>query len=78
MINLYNTTTGEKLGSITDEELQFLIDQLEEESLEDQDYAITMMTIEYLAERNAAPDLLDKLNKALGGQREVVVRWERE
>jgi len=40
MPKLYNATTGAELGEITDEQLEFLQDQLEEESAEDQDYYI--------------------------------------
>ena len=47
MVYLYNQTTQELLGEISEDELQFLIDQMEEESTKDQDYSITKMEIAY-------------------------------
>ena len=44
MIDLYNSETNEKLGSITEADLQVLVDGLEEESAEDQDYFIDEAT----------------------------------
>jgi hypothetical protein len=38
MIQLHAKETGVFLGTITDAQLQFLIDQLEEESTDDTDY----------------------------------------
>ena len=78
MINVYDKDTGKKYGTISDEQLQFMIDQLEEESLEDQDYAITPMTIRYFMEQGADPGLVDLLRRALGDRNEVTVVWKRE
>jgi processive 1,2-diacylglycerol beta-glucosyltransferase len=77
LVNLYVQETGEQLGSITDEQFQFLVDQLEEESLEDRDYAITPMTVDFLAAQGADRALLDLLRQALGDRSEVNVRWSR-
>ena len=40
MIDLYNDTTGELVGSITEADLKVLVDALEEESSADRDYYI--------------------------------------
>ena len=77
MAKLYDNVSGALLGEITQDQLQFLIDQLEEESLEDKDYAITAMTLAYFQELGADPDLLKMLSQALGDKDEVVIRWER-
>ena len=45
MIDLYKGQTNQLLGSVTDADLQVLIDKLEEESSEDRDYYIDMATI---------------------------------
>ena len=37
MVTLYDKETGQYLGRISEEELQFLIDSLEEESVTDTD-----------------------------------------
>ena len=77
MINLYDAVTGQRVGSITSEQLQFLIEQLEEESLEDRDYAITRMTVDYLESQGGDPDFIALLRQALGGREEVTIRWSR-
>jgi hypothetical protein len=74
---LYDNVSGALLGEITQDQLQFLIDQLEEESLEDKDYTITAMTLAYFQELGADPDLLKMLSQALGDKDEVVIRWAR-
>ena len=77
MIHLLNKKTGAIIAEITEGQLQFLVDQLEEESLEDQDYAITSMTLDYFVELNADPLLVDLLRAALGNQDELVILWQR-
>lgn len=77
MPNLYNQTTGELISSITEAQLQSLVDQLEEESLEDQDYAIDPMTLAYFEGQGIDPDLVGMLRAALGNRLEITVRWTR-
>ena len=38
MIDLYNVATNQLLGTITEADLKVLVDSLEEESEQDQDY----------------------------------------
>ncbi len=78
MIKLTDANSGATVGEISEDELQFLIDELEEEDMEDQDYAITPLELSYFEERNIKPHLLGLLRQALGGQDEVLIRWERE
>lgn len=78
MIKLYVKETGKFLGTITDQQLQFLIDQLEEESLDDTDYYITTATVELLEQAGADPALVNLLRQGLGDSEEMEVRWERE
>ena len=77
MIQLYDNETGAPLGAITEEQLRFLIDQLEEESTEDQDYYINEPTLEAFEEAGADPALLALLRKALGEREEMEIRWAR-
>ncbi len=78
MIDLYNADTEALLGEITDQDLKVLVDALEEESSEDQDYYITPETIEVVGENGRATEhLLNLLRKALGSSEGVEVRWER-
>ncbi len=78
MIELFNNKTGELIGEITREQLQFLIDAMEEESLEDHDYSITAMELMSFEGDGADPALLALLRGALGDQNELVIRWKRE
>ncbi len=76
MITLYDKETGKALGEITEAQLQFLIDQLEEESLADTDYYVNRATVFFLKERGADDDLVNKLYKMLGDRDEMEVRWD--
>ncbi len=77
MINLYNADTGELVGTLTDVELRFLNDNLEEESAEDQDYYISAATVDYLQDNGAGANLLSLLRRAMGGNQDVTIRWSR-
>jgi hypothetical protein len=76
MIDLYNSDTNQPIGSISDADLQVLMDALEEESSDDRDYYINADTIDILAE-NASAELVELLRSALGSSEGVEVRWER-
>jgi hypothetical protein len=77
MIDLYNGETNQLLGSITESDLQVLVDGLEEESSEDRDYYVTPATIELLGDGRATDHLLGLLRKAIGTSDGVEVRWQR-
>lgn len=78
MIRLVDAATGAPIGTLTDEQLQDLIDVLEEESLSDRDYYITQATVDVLEGRGADDDLVNLLRQALGDREEMDIRWERE
>ena len=75
MIALHDTERGTQLGTITDRQLQFLIDALEEESTSDHDYYISADTIEMLETDGADADLLGLLRRALGKREGIDIRW---
>jgi hypothetical protein len=77
MIDLFNATTNQLLGSITEADLKVLVDALEEESLQDQDYYIDSATIDVIADGKATEHLLALLRKALGERDGVDIRWQR-
>ena len=77
MIDLYNAETNQLIGSITEADLQVLVDGLEEESAEDQDYYIDATTIDLLGDGRATDHLLGLLRKALGSSEGVEIRWQR-
>jgi hypothetical protein len=77
MIDLYNADTNALLGQITPQDLNVLVEALEEESSEDQDYYITPETIDVIGENGRATDhLLNLLRKALGTSESVEIRWQ--
>lgn len=77
MVNLVNKTTGDLIGEISEAELQYLIDQMEEESMQDRDYSITNMEIAYFEQQGADPHLVDLLRDALGDDNELIIIWSR-
>ena len=78
MITLIDVATNAELGTITDAQLTFMVDQLEEESTEDQDYYINADTLDLFEQNGAEPALVDLLRRALGGRAEMDVRWRRQ
>lgn len=78
MIKLYDVATRAELGTITDAHLKFMIDQLEEESTEDQDYYINADTLDLFEQNGADAALVDLLRRALGSRTEMDIRWTRQ
>jgi hypothetical protein len=78
MVDLYDTSSNRLVGSISDAELQFLADALEEESSGDDDYWVEAGTLEMLEERGATAHLLDVLRRAVGSSEGVELRWQRK
>jgi processive 1,2-diacylglycerol beta-glucosyltransferase len=77
MIALHDKETGAFLGTITEAQLQFLIDQLEEESRKDMDYYINRDTLDLFQEQGIDPTLLTFLQQALGTRSEMEIEWSR-
>lgn len=77
MIDIYDKSTNQLIGSITEADLQVLIDALEEESLDDRDYYIDAATIDVVADGRATDHLVKVLRTALGTKDGVDIRWQR-
>ena len=77
MIDLYNAATNQVLGSITETDLKVLVDALEEEGVNDQDYYIDAATIDVIADGKATEHLVGLLRKAVGAGEGVDIRWQR-
>lgn len=79
MVKVYNKSTNELLGRISEEELEFLKDQLEEEGIEDKDYYLTRETIdEFAASSGATEHLVTVLKTGLRNDESVEIRWEHD
>lgn len=77
MIQLRDKETGSVLGDITEEQLQFLIDNLVEESSDDTDYYLNRTMLEMLREKDPDPELMVCLETALGDRQDMEIEWIR-
>ena len=76
MPTLTRIDNGQTIGEISPEWLDFLVEQLEEEHDEDQDYYIDKETLELLADNGADPELVALLEKAMGDDESMDIAWE--
>lgn len=76
MPRLTRIDTGDDIGEISDAQLKFLVDQLEEEHEEDDDYFIDRETLEVMADNGGDPELLAMLEKAIGDDDSMDIAWE--
>ena len=76
MIRIYDKVDNSSLGTISEEQLDFLIENLEEESSKDQDYFIDQSTIDMLVEKGMDSALLEFLRKSLGKRESMEIVWE--
>ena len=64
-----------QVGEISEDQLDFLIDNLEEEWPEDRDYYISKPMLDMLSQRGADAGLMRLLTDALAGREEVDILW---
>jgi hypothetical protein len=76
MIKLRDKETGASLGQISNDDLQFLIDNLEEEWDGDTDYYLNRTTIDMLKDSGADKALIRLLEGALGDRDDIEIVWE--
>ena len=77
MIRLTDAADGKLVGDVTEEQFKVLAGDLEEESVEDEDYWIDEATLEMLEEDGADPKLLAMLKKSLGSREGFDCRWQK-
>lgn len=77
MIKLFDKESGAYMATITEEELQFLMDHFEEESTEDVDYYFSQVEIDWLESLGAPSHLIAVLRDALGAADGFEMFWER-
>jgi processive 1,2-diacylglycerol beta-glucosyltransferase len=70
MILLYS-----QVGEISEDQLDFLIDNLEEEWTEDRDYYLNRAMLDMLEQRGADSALMRILREAIGDKEEVEILW---
>jgi hypothetical protein len=76
IIQLYRgipeTYESEPLGSITEDQLEFLIENLEAEFEKDEECFLSHETFQYLKEQGADSDLVSILERAISGNKDGV------
>ena len=77
MPRLYNKKTGALLGTISDADVQCLVDVLEEEDSKDVDYFIDLDTADILEDNGASKAMMQLLRAAIGASEGIDVRWEK-
>ncbi len=76
MIKLFDADSEAELGEITEEHLDFLTENLVEESLDDYSWAIDPKVIASLEGSGADPRLVAMLKRALGSRPSMEIRHE--
>ena len=76
-VTLYDNDSDAVIGDISESDLDFLIDNLEEETSDDRDYYLRPETVAMLEERGASAALVELLRTALGEREGVEIRWQR-
>jgi len=77
MVKLFDKESGKFVAEISEDQFQFLMNNLEEESSIDEDYYFNEATIEMFKERGADEQLIQILEDAIGSNGEAELRWER-
>lgn len=77
MARLYNKENNALLGSITEADVQCLVDVLEEEDTKDVDYFIDLPTVDILEDNGGSEGLTKLLRSAIGSGDGIDVRWEK-
>ena len=77
MAKLFNAESGAFLGTVSDDDVQMMIDQLEEEDSGDDDYYIDAATVDLLDEAGGSPSLVELLRAVVGLLGGIDVRAEK-
>jgi processive 1,2-diacylglycerol beta-glucosyltransferase len=76
MIRLYDNETDADLGTISEEQLEFLVEELVEESLDECTYNINPGVIGGLEAHGGDPQLITLLRRALGTRTSMELLYE--
>ena len=75
-VRISDKATGALIGSVSREEFQFLVGQLEEESSRDSDYFIDASTVDILEENGGTASLVALLRTAVGESEGIDITWQ--
>lgn len=76
MIRLFDNDSDAELGSISDEQLEILVEEFAEESLDEYTYSINAAAIGALEAHGGDPALIALLRRALGSRTSMELRYE--
>lgn len=76
MYKLYDAGSNDLVGTLTAQQLYFLVDHLEEESAEDRDYYINRDTLDLFESAGADAELMAMLRTAMGQRDNIDIRWD--
>jgi hypothetical protein len=76
MIKLFDNDSDAELGVISDEQLEVLVEELVEESLDEYTYSINPAAIGRLEAHGGDPALISLLRRALGTRTSMELRYE--
>ncbi|MDE0301171.1 MAG: hypothetical protein OXN17_21290 [Candidatus Poribacteria bacterium] len=65
-----------EMGIITDDQVQFLIDNLAEDGVEDEEFYINEDVLEFLAENGCDEELLSLFAEGLEGRTDLAIHYE--
>jgi hypothetical protein len=78
MIKLFDAENDHEVGMIPESQLEFLIEELADESLDEFTYNINQSVINYLEGTGAESELISLLRRALGARTSMELRYEPE
>jgi citrate lyase alpha subunit len=76
MIRLFDNDNDFPIGEITEAQLDFLQEQLIEETLDSTTFALAPATVDSLAMNGGDPEVIAVLRKALGSRLSMELRYE--
>jgi len=76
MIRVYDNDDDMEIGRITEAQLDFLQEQLIEETLDANTYAVSPATVDSLEMNGADSEVIEMLRKAIGARSSIEMRLE--
>jgi len=76
MIRLFDNETDNEVGAISDAQLEVLVDELADESLDEYTYNIDSKAIAHLEGNGADSELIALLRTALGSRTSMELRYD--
>ena len=76
MIRLFDNETDKEVGAISEAQLDLLVEELADESLDEYTYNINPSVISYLEGAGAEADLIALLRQVLGSRTSMELRYD--